>query len=199
MEFEIRDVKRIFDEFFKIERSEVRWKQVNGGMGGFHTRYAIRRGDSVGIIPVLSAGEDAGRAEKVVLVRQFRYPVAKGACDGYLWEIPAGMLHGGEPPAETARRELREEIGVEVVTVEHLISFYLSPGVLDEMLHLFLARLPAGTQLEASGGKREEHEDLGVKAFSLPELRAMIERHEIVDAKTVAAVLYYDTMRRRTR
>jgi ADP-ribose pyrophosphatase len=194
VEFEIRDVKRIFNEFFKIERSEVRWKQVSGGMGGFHTRYAIRRGDSVGIVPVLSAREGAGGAEKVVLVRQFRYPIAKGGCDGYLWEIPAGMLHGKESPAETAKRELREEIGVEIGTVEPLISFYLSPGVLDEMLHLFLARLPAGTTLEAAGGNREEHEDLRVKAFSLPELRAMIEGHEIVDAKTVAAVLYYDKM-----
>ena len=185
MKFEIRDVKRIFDEFFKIERAEVRWEQVSGAMGGFHTRYAIRRGDSVGIVPVL--GE-----RNIVLVQQFRYPVAKGACDGYLWEIPAGMLHGGESPAETARRELREEIGVEVERVDPLISFYLSPGVLDEMLHLFFARLPAGTPLDSTGGNREEHEDLRVKAFSLPELRGMIEGREIVDAKTVAAVLFYD-------
>jgi ADP-ribose pyrophosphatase len=191
VKFEIRDVKRIFEEFFRIERSEVRWKQVSGALGGFHTRYAIRRGDSVGIVPALGAGDEA----KIVLVQQFRYPVAKGACDGYLWEIPAGMLHGGESPAETARRELREEIGVEVETVDPLISFYLSPGVLDEMLHLFLARLPAGTPLETAGGNREEHEDLRVKAFSLSELRGMIEGHDIVDAKTVAAVLYYDKIR----
>jgi nudix-type nucleoside diphosphatase (YffH/AdpP family) len=195
VKFEIRNVTRIFEEFFKVERSEVRWEQVSGAMGGFHTRYAIRRGDSVGIVPLLKAGEGAGEEEKIVLVQQFRYPVAKGSCDGYLWEIPAGMLHGGESPAETARRELREEIGLEVETVDPLVSFYLSPGVLDEMLHLFLARLPVGTPLETAGGNSEEHEDLRVKAFSLPELRGMIKGREIVDAKTVAAVLYYDKIR----
>jgi ADP-ribose pyrophosphatase len=161
-------------------------------MGEYHTRYAIRRGNSVGIVPLLEEGGGRG-AERMVLVRQFRYPAAKGNSRGYLWEIPAGMLDENETPAETARRELREEIGVETETIVPLISYYLSPGVLDEMQHLFLARLPPGTVVGPAGGNRDEHEDLEVKVFSIPELRAMIEGREIVDAKTVAAVLFYCT------
>jgi 8-oxo-dGTP pyrophosphatase MutT (NUDIX family) len=195
---EIRDSKLVFGEFFRIERAEVRWTQVSGVMGGYRTRYAIRRGDSAGIVPVLGARENPRKGlrgeGKIVLVRQFRYPAAKGGCDGYLWEIPAGMLAGGETPAETARRELREEIGVEAETLDPLVSFYLSPGALDEMLHLFSAMLPPGTLLGATGGNEEEHEDLEVRAFSIPELRAMIERREIVDAKTIAGILYYINM-----
>jgi ADP-ribose pyrophosphatase len=198
---EVRSSKLVFGGFFRVERAEVRWTQVSGAMGDYRARYAVRRGDSAGIVPLLGdrgvrrGVRKGSRYEgRIVLVRQFRYPAAKGACDGYLWEIPAGMLGEGETPAETARRELREEIGVEAETLDPLVSFYLSPGALDEMLHLFLARLPAGTLLGSAGGNEEEHEDLEVRAFDIAELRAMMERREIVDAKTIAGVLYYINM-----
>jgi ADP-ribose pyrophosphatase len=198
----VRSSELVFGGYFKIERAEVRWTQVSGAMGDYRARYAIRRGDSAGIVPLLGdggvrrggrrGGRQGSRDEgRIVLVRQFRYPAVRGACDGYLWEIPAGMLDEGETPAETARRELREEIGVEAETLDPLVSFYLSPGALDEMLHLFLARLPSGALLGSAGGNEEEHEDLEVRAFDIAELRAMMERGEIVDAKTIAGLLYF--------
>jgi ADP-ribose pyrophosphatase len=173
----------IFSEFFKIERCRVRWEQFDGKMGELQTRYAVRRGDSVGIIPVVG--------EEIVLVKQFRYPAAGGGFDGYMWEIPAGMVHAGEDIRETAIRELREEVGVEAGEVRPLLSFFLSPGALDEKFHLFHAELPAGTRLNDVGGNVQEHEDLMVKAFPFRELLPMILRNEIIDAKTLAALLYF--------
>ena len=186
MKHEIQETKLLFSEFFKIERATVRWEQFDGTMGEYRTRYAVRRGDSVGIIPLMAGGEG-----RIVLVKQFRYPAAAKGSDGYLWEIPAGMVHGGERPEETAKRELREEIGAEAGDVNHLLSFYLSPGALDEKFHLFLARLPGGVRLDPVGGNPREHENLSVRDFSLPECAGMIERNEICDAKTIAALLYY--------
>jgi nudix-type nucleoside diphosphatase (YffH/AdpP family) len=183
VKYEAREKKLIFSEFFRIERCRVRWEQFDGKMGDFQTRYAVRRGDSVGIIPVFGTG--------VVLVRQFRYPAAGKGFDGYLWEIPAGMVHAGEETSETAARELREEIGVEPGEVKPLLSFYLSPGALDEKFHLFQADLPASVRLDAVGGNVLEHENLLVKAFPFPALLSMIERNEIIDAKTIAALLYF--------
>jgi nudix-type nucleoside diphosphatase (YffH/AdpP family) len=183
VKYEARGKKLIFSEFFRIERCRVRWEQFDGKMGDFQTRYAVRRGDSVGIIPVLET--------EVVLVRQFRYPAAGKGFDGYLWEIPAGMVREGEDIRATAARELREEIGVETREVKPVLSFYLSPGALDEKFHLFQADLPAGIRIGAVGGNVLEHENLMVKAFPFPVLLSMIEKSEIIDAKTIAALLYF--------
>lgn len=70
---------------------------------------------------------------KVLGVRQFRRPI-----DAVTWEIPAGLIDAGEEPAEAAARELAEETKLGG-TVEHITSFYVSPGFTDEKLHLFKA------------------------------------------------------------
>jgi ADP-ribose pyrophosphatase len=76
---------------------------------------------------------DAGG--RVCLLRQFRH-----AAGGWLTELPAGKLDGGEPPLECARRELAEEAGVSAGRWEKLGEFFSSPGVLTEVIHLFLAQ-----------------------------------------------------------
>jgi ADP-ribose pyrophosphatase len=175
----------VFTEFFKVEKAHLSWEKHDGTMGEEVERYVIRRGDSVGILPVC---EDTG---KIVLVKQFRYPACQKGSDGYLWEIPAGMVSKDEDPETTARRELSEEIGIEVQKLTHLISFFLSPGVLDEQFTLFYASLSSCSEIGSIGGNPYEHEDLLIKMFDKEKLLQMIERGEIVDAKTIASILYY--------
>ena len=173
----------IFDEFFRIERAKVKWKRSDGSMGREVTRYVIRRGDSVGIIPVCG--------ESIIMVRQFRYPAARKEVNPYLWEIPAGMVDKGEKPELTALRELKEEIGIEVSSIKPLISFFLSPGALDEMFHLFYVDLKSCDDLKKIGGVEEEEEDLLVGRFTRTDILKMIDTGEIVDSKTIASLLYY--------
>jgi ADP-ribose pyrophosphatase len=85
-----------------------------------------------GAVAVLAL-DDAGR---VLLIRQYRHPVA-----GQLWEIPAGLCDvAGEPPLDTARRELLEEVGYRAADWQVLTDFYSSPGISSERLRIFLAR-----------------------------------------------------------
>ena len=84
-----------------------------------------------------------------------------------------------------------EEIGLRPGAVEPLISFFLSPGLLDEKIHLFYAPLENCEGLLNVGGNPDEQENLLIKGFRPEELVSMISRGEIVDAKTIAAVLYY--------
>ena len=118
-------------------------------------------------------------AERVLLIRQYRYAV-----DRELWELPAGILEPGELPEVCAARELQEETGYQAARVELLCRFYSTPGGTNEMLHIFVATglAPGGPQPEA---------DERIEVFSIPLIEAldMIERGEIVDGKTIIGLL----------
>ncbi len=75
--------------------------------------------------------DDQGR---VCLLRQYRH-----AADGWIWELPAGKLEPDETPFGTARRELSEEAGVEAKRWTDLGAMHSSPGILTEIIHLYLA------------------------------------------------------------
>jgi ADP-ribose pyrophosphatase len=185
MRSKIKSSKIIFHEFLKVEKSLLTWERFNGRMGREHTRYVVRRGDSVGIVPFCA------ESNRVVLVNQFRFPALRDEEDGYLWEIPAGMVNDGEDPAITARRELQEETGLMCESFEHLISYYLSPGLLDEKMHLFYALIPHCKGLKRVGGNPEEDEDLRLQVFKRKEVLRMIRHNEIIDAKSIASLLYF--------
>ena len=70
--------------------------------------------------------------QTVVMIRQYRHAVG-----GYIYEIPAGKLHPGEDPRDCAMREVEEEIGYKVGTLEPLLSFFTTPGFTDEIIHIF--------------------------------------------------------------
>jgi ADP-ribose pyrophosphatase len=89
----------------------------------------LERAEAVIIVPVTPAGE-------IVLIRQYRYPV-----DAWCLETPAGGCHdtGDASLEEVVRKELHEEIGAEVETVEEVGSFYAAPAFADERCHVFIA------------------------------------------------------------
>lgn len=73
---------------------------------------------------------------RVLLIQQYRHPIRTRD-----WEIPAGLLDvAGEPPIETARRELAEEADLTAEVIEPLVSIFTTPGGNDEVVHIFLAR-----------------------------------------------------------
>jgi ADP-ribose pyrophosphatase len=117
-------------------------------------------------------------AERVVLLRQFRH-----AAGGVIWEIPAGKLDHGEDPAVCAARELTEETGYRAGRLERLGAIILTPGYSDERIHLFCA-----FDLRAGESATEAHEVLTSEVVPFARALEMIERGEIEDAKSVAAL-----------
>ncbi|MGE3805720.1 MAG: NUDIX hydrolase [Gemmataceae bacterium] len=89
--------------------------------------------------------------EHVCLLRNYRYSVKET-----LWELPAGTLEPGEPPAAAAVRELAEETGYQAARWEKLLEFYPSPGIMNERMYLYLARdLTPGRQQLVEGEQIE--------------------------------------------
>ena len=135
-------------------------------------RDLVHHPGAVGVVPVV----DEGNA--VLLVRQFRAPV-----DRELLEIPAGLRDvAGEPPDETARRELIEEVGQRAGRLEKLCEFHNSPGFCDEVVHVFVA-----FDLEACDNDLQgiEESHMTVEKVALDDVPDMIRRGDITDAKTV--------------
>ena len=117
--------------------------------------------------------------ERVCLLRQYRY-----VAGGWLWELPAGKLEPGEPPLLTAQRELSEEAGVRAHTWSSLGSYWSSPGVFAELLHLYLAR-----DLEATASAPESNEVFEVHWVPLEEACARALDGDIRDGKTALGLL----------
>jgi nudix-type nucleoside diphosphatase (YffH/AdpP family) len=121
----------------------------------------------------------------VLLTRQFRMPAyLNGHPDGMLIETPAGLLDGDD--AETAiRREAEEETGYRVEAVVRIGEYFMSPGSVTERIAFFTGSYRAEERVSQGGGVEGEGEDIEVLEVTLAEAIAMIDRGEIVDAKTV--------------
>jgi ADP-ribose pyrophosphatase len=119
--------------------------------------------------------------DRVTLIRQYRH-----AAGGWLWEVPAGKLDPGEDPDACARRELREEVGLEATHLACVGSILTCPGFCDERIHLYVA---TGLRTVAASRGADEVID-EVQQVLLADAMRMIDRGEIVDAKTIAAVVH---------
>lgn len=134
---------------------------------------------AVAIVPLVDVG-------RVCLIRNHRVTVERT-----LIEIPAGTLEPGEDPAVCAARELEEETGYTAGKLEKLASFLMSPGILSERVHVFLA-----TNLRPGPTRREATEEIDNYVVPWNEALAMIDDGGIEDGKTIAALLYVDRRRR---
>jgi ADP-ribose pyrophosphatase len=156
-----------------LDMDEVRFP--NGSVGELEM---VRHPGAAAVVPFLS--DPHGEDPQILLLKQYRY-----AAEDYLYEIPAGRLDPGEAPADCARRELREETGCTAERVEHLLTFYTTPGFTDEKIHLFMA-----TGLSQGESGREADEFIEVQTFLLSRALTMVGSGEITDGKTALGLLY---------
>lgn len=135
-----------------------------------------------GAVAVIAITDDG----KIVMVEQYRKAMERS-----LVEIPAGKLEPGEEPLKTAERELEEETGYVCERMEHVISFYTSPGFADELVHVYVAHQLSKKEDAAS---LDEDEFVEVIELTLEEAQQYIEEEKIYDAKTAYAVQYLQLM-----
>jgi ADP-ribose pyrophosphatase len=172
------DSEAVFDgKLLHVRRDTVRLPD-----GKLATREHIVHPGAVLIVPV----QDDGR---LVIERQFRYPL-----DRVFVEFPAGKLEPDEPELETAKRELIEEAGYEAATWTPLGTIHTLISYTNEKIDLYVAE-----GLRHVGAKLDDGEFLEIVTMSVDEMLAGLDRGEITDAKTVAALLLYVRWRARMR
>ena len=180
---EIISTRRLLDDFFKVDEAILRHQTRDGEMSPPMRRLNLERGD--GVAAVLYRPD----SRTIVLVRQFRYPThIRG--DGWLLELVAGMLDKDESPQETMRREILEETGYQVKSLQPISTFYLSPGGSSERIFLFYGEVDEQAPQAAGGGLDEEHEDIEVVEIGAKEIWQKLDQGEIADAKTLIALMW---------
>jgi nudix-type nucleoside diphosphatase (YffH/AdpP family) len=175
--------KRVFDDFFKIEEAYLRYERFDGTMSSVVRRLNFERGDSVAAV-IFDA-----QHEHIVLVKQFRYPAyEKGP--GWITEIIAGMINKGESPENAIRREILEETGYKVSNLEHVSTFYLSPGGSSERILFYYAEVNDKANVSTRNGLPSEDEDIITVELAIDDALGQIENKKIVDAKTIIAIYW---------
>jgi ADP-ribose pyrophosphatase len=137
------------------------------------SRQILAHPGAVVIIPEL-------KTNQYILVKQFRY-----AANQSLWEWPAGGIEKDEPLMACARRELMEEAGYYPAKLKKICSFYPTPGVSEEMMHIF-----HGSELRPAKAVQDEDEDIKTGVFTLEEISALVKKNQIIDAKTLIGFYY---------
>ena len=141
----------------------------NGEVSG--REYVIHPG-AVVVVALTSDGE-------VVLERQFRYPLQQ-----VFIELPAGKIDPGEPVLTTGQRELLEETGYTASEWVKLGVQHPCIGYSNEIIHIYLA-----LGLQAGAHQRDIDEAMDVFCWPFEQVMQAIERGEITDSKTMAAML----------
>ena len=175
MKVEGSDRSRTVSSEVKFAGRKVRLRvdTIELGRGRRTTREVVEHPGAVGILARAPCGG-------LVLVEQYRYPLGRT-----ILEIPAGTLEPGEDPAACARRELEEETGYRAGSLVPLLRCFPSPGVFTEEMHLFYA-----DDLAEGCAAPEEGEILRPVTLAPEDVLDRIRTNEIVDGKTIVAVLF---------
>jgi len=151
---------------------DVEQMDVLIGDQGWYTYQVVRHPGGAAVLPLHDDG-------CITLIRQLR-----PAVDDFLLEIPAGRLCPDEDPKLCAARELMEETGLNAATLTSLGILHPSPGVFDEVIHLYLA-----TGLSQGDAAPEAYEEISCVRIPLLQAMAMAADGSITDGKTIASLL----------
>ncbi|MFT4630691.1 MAG: ADP-ribose pyrophosphatase [Dinoroseobacter sp.] len=150
---------------------ELHSERVDFPNGG-HTYFDIVKHPGGAVIAAINDDNE------ICLLKQWRHALGE-----MIWELPAGCLEPGEPPMETAKRELEEEAGVKAEQWRDLGQISSSPGFSNEILYLYEAR-----ELSKGVVKLDDAEQLTAHWLPIEKVLTMAREGDIIDAKTLAVL-----------
>ena len=148
---------------------------------GYQKREIVEHQGAVAIVAITDE-------DKVVLIKQFRKPIEQ-----VIWEIPAGKLEMGESPKDCAIRELKEETGLDLISINKINSkdkLYLSPGMTDESV-AFVYCLCDG---EITDKYQEDDEDIKAMLISKEEAKNILQKEDSIDIKAYLMLQMFEKL-----
>ena len=129
--------------------------------------------------------------KKVLLTKQLRMPIyIADASLGASIEVVGGAIDANETTEETVFRETKEEVGYEVNDIQKVSTVFLTPGLVKEQVHLFVAKYTDDNKVENGGGVFNEDEEIEIFEIAFSKALEMIATNEIRDARTILLLQY---------
>ena len=189
---ELLDKSERYSGFFRINRYRLRHRLFAGGWSGAIEREVFERGHAVGVLPYDPV------ADSLVLIEQFRIGALVAGMSPWLIEVVAGIVEEGEAPEEVARRETREEAGLEIQALMPMCRYLVSPGGSSESVRLYCGRVDSRG---AGGihGLAEEHEDIRVDRLPYGDAMRLLEEGRVTNSVSLIALQWLALHRDRVR
>ena len=193
-EVEILHRERRFSGFYALDELRLRHRRFDGGWSPPLTRAVLLGFDAVIVLPY-----DPAR-DRVLLVEQLRVGrLARGAPDPWSMEAVAGLIDPNEAPEACARREAREEAGIEIRALHPIAAGYASAGNTTEHHHHFVGLCDLPDDAAGPGGLACENEDIRGRLMGAGDLIARLEDGGLQDAPLILCTLWLALNRDRLR
>jgi len=189
-----------FNGYFRVDRYHLRHRQFEGGMGQTVTREIFERGHAVGVLlydPDLDV---------LVFIEQFRAGVYAALASPWYdedtspWmiEIVAGIIEEGENPADVARREVVEEAGCQVLELEPICHYFVTPGGSTESVYAYCGHVDASA-VGGIHGLAAEGENIRVFTMTPDEAFAALDEGRIQNSMSMIPVQWFRLHHQRLR
>ena len=192
MDWKIKQRDRVYNGHFKVDLFTIQHELFNGGLSKELVRERVSRQNSVGVLPY-----DPNRDE-IVLIEQFRMGPVGQDDNPWMIEIIAGLVEEGENFEQVAYREAIEEANCNLQNLEHMVSFYPSPGGFSEKSHVYVAKVDT-ENLSGIYGAKEEGEDIRVKVVACEDAFDLLKNGMIRSAIPMIALLQFKSLRQELR
>src|SRR5258708_2148313 len=169
----LRELKLLAQNYYTLRKASFDFQRRDGAWQ-HQERESYDIGDAAAVLPLDRA------QHRVILIRQFRWPVFEWGYKHLLVEVIAGKLDG-DTPVDCVTREAMEEAGVVISNPRLVTHCFISPGAVKERGSMFLADYDSTASRAAGGGHEAEGEDIEVLEMNLDDALAMIAHSEIVD------------------
>ncbi|RZS93363.1 NUDIX domain-containing protein [Aquimarina brevivitae] len=184
MKYTIHHEEVVYNGFLQIKKAQITHDRFHHQEPISYDREVLDKGDC---IAVLLFEKDTNC---IILIKQFRYPTVKHTT-GWFVELPAGAIEDNEDPKNAAYREVEEETGYTVAELEHIQTFYATPGSSTERMFLFYGEVTTSDKEAAGGGASYEDEDIEIVKLPVAEIPHLLQSHTLPDAKTIIALQWF--------
>ncbi len=189
-DIDILERTTVYQRFFRVDQVKLRHKLYEGGWSEPLLRELFVRDDAVFVLLFDPA------ADKVILVEQFRIGAMDDARSPWLLELVAGMVESGETYTDVAKREAVEEAGAEILDLEPICQYHVSPGGSKEYVQLFCGRVDA-SHIGGIHGLAEEGENIKVITLDREHAYRAVLEGKINNAATIIALQWLQLNHRR--
>jgi ADP-ribose pyrophosphatase len=190
----VAEKREPYARFFAVEEIDVSYRRFDGSMSQQVTRAGFVSCDAVTVLPY-----DPVR-DRVLLVEQFRSgPFLRGDTQPWQLEAIAGRIDSGETPEAAARREAREEAGLELGELTPVAQYYPSPGIITEYLYSYVALMDLPDGVTGVFGLEGEAEDIRGHLVSFERLMQLAASGELATGPTLLTAYWLAGNRDRLR